>query len=1074
MQSIDICTRILAVQKEWSVHVPCLALAWTTNIITSRMKHLSHSSTNSINSSNIVSNSARISIIISSSAEIDDSIIIVACKSAWVGRKPGRFSTAGHADVKLDVGEDFEDMDMDVEEAVALEGYPNVEAPSAQEIVEHQITHLPFRSWCPHCLQSKAPADPRQRTTEFPGAKGIATVSIDYFFIGSQGLSFADPSAEQDTLPILGDTTTTRASRLPMFASTRVRGTRCPRARCRLGMAWVSSVVAQKWPGTYNCRIEAGCGSPVGGLEITPQESPVGVHAADGYIEGAIRRVAGQIRSLIDAAEFKFKVPISFRHLLTAYAANHAADLITRFGRGKDGRTAWEPARGKLFRRIASVRRMLHVHVGTGQRVKNRKDGSSMAQRHHRWNLEEMWRGSRYDAWRSEKSQINQKSGWGSALRQGAVESGSRCAVGWRRWRPRWRTIGHLTRSSGRSASPRCTHHTRDERHSGRLIQAEARLAGASTPPVTGAATAKRKNQSEEDAENKRHAPSKTIMQESQQSNDQALSASNPAPTQRDKPAAATHANESMQVEQTVESRSCPGLKCERPQESRRRHQCHRPGCVVCHVQRREPGMDQGARAGVCASTVRTSELWRGWSEWDCENASGIRQSQRDEHVQPIEIHRRSTVWSTRSRDSVWRGIRMELPWLGTVQHGASTGIWRTTSSRHSQRPLSARNELWSKRTAIPGRRNAPRTCDHHVWRHVGKTRHAHCSETEVSLATGRARSPRICVREKWSMLDDKNGRSIAHTLSQEFSQRSSDHAHDAAWHRYSPGQAQRQNANSAIVYPMPLVRAILKALRRELAEAGEVGNLEPGPSPHEPLVPPQQSDVVEELQAYSGDVKGGWLDPALVRKTRQDEVNEFQGYGVIDIVPHKQFEEHRQREALAGRKIKPIDTLWSDTNKRTEAEAEMRSRLCAREIKRLQEIGVTEIAGLFASMPPIEAIRMIFSLPPIEAIRMIFSLLMSRRLSSMGKNLQVRLFDIKKAYFNALAIRDNLYIEVSVELIPKDTDLSTVIGILRKSMFGPRDCKRQLGHGIHYTLDWSWLDTRRSLPNHLHKNGHG
>ena len=416
----------------------------------------------------------------------------------------------------------------------------------------------------------------------------------------------------------------------------------------------------------------------------------------------------------------------------------------------------------------------------------------------------------------------------------------------------------------------------------------------------------------------------------------------------------------------------------------------------------------------------------------------------------------------------------MELPWLGTVQHGASTGIWRTTSSRHSQRPLSARNELWSKRTAIPGRRNAPRTCDHHVWRHVGKTRHAHCSGTEVSLATGRARSPRICVREKWSMLDDKNGRSIAHTLSQEFSQRSSDHAHDAAWHRYSPGQAQRQNANSAIVYPMPLVRAILKALRRELAEAGEVGNLESGPSPHEPLLPPQQSDVVEELQAYWGDVKGGWLDPALVRKARQDEVNEFQGYGVIDIVPHKQFEEHRQREAQAGRKIKPIDTLWSDTNKSTEAEAEMRSRLCAREIKRLQEIGVTEIAGLFASMPPIEAIRMIFSLPPIEAIRMIFSLLMSRRLSSMGKNLKVRLLEIKKAYFNALAIRDNLYIEVSVELIPKDTDLSTVIGILRKSMFGPRDCKRQLGHGIHLTLDWSWLDTRRSLPNHLHKNGHG
>ena len=32
----------------------------------------------------------------------------------------------------------------------------------------------------------------------------------------------------------------------------------------------------------------------------------------------------------------------------------------------------------------------------------------------------------------------------------------------------------------------------------------------------------------------------------------------------------------------------------------------------------------------------------------------------------------------------------------------------------------------------------------------------------------------------------------------------------------------------------MPLVRAVLKGLRRELEQAGGVGNLDPGPSPHE------------------------------------------------------------------------------------------------------------------------------------------------------------------------------------------------------------------------------------------------
>ena len=69
----------------------------------------------------------------------------------------------------------------------------------------------------------------------------------------------------------------------------------------------------------------------------------------------------------------------------------------------------------------------------------------------------------------------------------------------------------------------------------------------------------------------------------------------------------------------------------------------------------------------------------------------------------------------------------------------------------------------------------------------------------------------------------------------------------------------------------MPLVRAILNALKRELAEAGEVGSLDTRASPHEPQtapqIAPQQSDVAEKLEAYWDDVRGRWLGPALVQK---------------------------------------------------------------------------------------------------------------------------------------------------------------------------------------------------------------
>ena len=109
---------------------------------------------------------------------------------------------------------------------------------------------------------------------------------------------------------------------------------------------------------------------------------------------------------------------------------------------------------------------------------------------------------------------------------------------------------------------------TRNERHSERPMQTETKLTSTSTLPVTGAATVTRRNQSEEDAGNKRHGPPRMGMhggddvegprKESQQSSGKAPSASNPAPMQLDEPAAALPANKSMQVEHTVGALSRP------------------------------------------------------------------------------------------------------------------------------------------------------------------------------------------------------------------------------------------------------------------------------------------------------------------------------------------------------------------------------------------------------------------------------------------------------------------------------------------------------------------------------------
>ena len=82
---------------------------------------------------------------------------------------------------------------MDDEGAIAPKADLNVQAPGAQDIEEHQKTFLLLRSWCPHCVRSKASPNHHRGTAEPPGAKRIATVCIDCLFIRSQGLSFARP-----------------------------------------------------------------------------------------------------------------------------------------------------------------------------------------------------------------------------------------------------------------------------------------------------------------------------------------------------------------------------------------------------------------------------------------------------------------------------------------------------------------------------------------------------------------------------------------------------------------------------------------------------------------------------------------------------------------------------------------------------------------------------------------------------------------------------------------------------------------------------------------------------------------
>ena len=59
---------------------------------------------------------------------------------------------------------------------------PDPGAPSRQEVLEHELTHLPFRTWCPHCVAARAKSM-KHLIDRFKSEGSIPVVGIDYAFM---------------------------------------------------------------------------------------------------------------------------------------------------------------------------------------------------------------------------------------------------------------------------------------------------------------------------------------------------------------------------------------------------------------------------------------------------------------------------------------------------------------------------------------------------------------------------------------------------------------------------------------------------------------------------------------------------------------------------------------------------------------------------------------------------------------------------------------------------------------------------------------------------------------------------
>ena len=201
----------------------------------------------------------------------------------------------------------------DSDESVKPKMISSPSPPSRQEVLEHNITHLPFRCRCRHCVMGNAKAD-GHITTGSMAASEVLVVSFDYAFLGDRKSPMTsgqdeakkdeyeedDADVKQVTKVLVGcDAKSRVCTAIPMPQKGIDQDEWAAREALRfLELLGHTSVVLKNDQesnrGVVLRRLRTHRG------DITPKmtgHSPVGESKSNGCIERTIQSVEGQIRT---------------------------------------------------------------------------------------------------------------------------------------------------------------------------------------------------------------------------------------------------------------------------------------------------------------------------------------------------------------------------------------------------------------------------------------------------------------------------------------------------------------------------------------------------------------------------------------------------------------------------------------------------------------------------------------------------------------------------------------------------------------------------------------------------------
>ena len=213
--------------------------------------------------------------------------------------------------------------DVEVHDSAPIAVASSPKEPTQQERDEHEATHLPYRSWCKHCVRGRGRSEAHKQL-QADSSHTVPHVSMDYCFMGQD---------ESKCLPIL--VIRDHASKFVYSHVVPSKGTShaYPAAQTFVDIEQLghSKIVLKndQEPAIVDLHNAVAAKCKEKGIDVDPENSPVEESQSNGVIERAVQDVEGMVRTLKDQLETSYSTKIESGHPILSRLVNHAGMLLS-------------------------------------------------------------------------------------------------------------------------------------------------------------------------------------------------------------------------------------------------------------------------------------------------------------------------------------------------------------------------------------------------------------------------------------------------------------------------------------------------------------------------------------------------------------------------------------------------------------------------------------------------------------------------------------------------------------------------------------------------------------------------